>query len=892
MQIATIKTNRKLLGLVAAIALVFTSFAFVEPSKAATTCPTAQCASLKVHYKRTTPTSYNDWGLWLWAFKGVGLPESVVTPFSNSNLDADGFGYIETLVPISAGVTELGLIPRLKSGWTKDMDQDRVVKLDSNNSAEIWIKQGDAYIYDNRLFTLPSEIWAANIETMRTIKVVFSKAESSAGTSGFTLTGVGAPAIKSVTRINDLSNGTSYSYKQWLIETETDIPLGSELTVTHTHPTTPSRSFGSHLAVANNVFTSPEFVNNFTYTGDDLGSTYTAAKTDFRVWAPTASAVELVTYATATTPKESGVVTAMTQDLKGTWITTLTGNKAGQVYNYRVTAGGNTEEAVDPYARSVTVDGNRGVVMDLAATNPVGWTTHTKPAFSGRLVDSVMYELHVRDATIDPSSGVAASYRGKFLGLTQLGKTVKYGKVTAPTGLSAIKDLGVTHVQLLPMYDYASGGLESNPTYNWGYDPKNFNAPEGQYSSDPTNPIARVKELKAAIMAMHKAGLRVTMDVVYGHVASATEFSQQLIVPGYWFRRDANGVLHNGSGCGNDTATERPMVRKFIVDSMKYWTKEYKLDGFRIDQMGLWDVATMNAVRAGVSSIEPKATIIGEGWSMGPSIGLPKGTQGELRNMPGIGAFNDGIRNAVKGSPDGLSDGGYVNGSPGGTINAVKSGIIGNTFNPNVTVPWLVLDAGQAVNYAEAHDNMTLFDKLWAVNSQTSRAAVAKQSRQISSLLFLAQGTPFIQAGQEFLRTKGGDPNSYISPDSVNSIKWGERAKEATTVAYNKGLIAIRKAHPAFRQSSPTIIAKIVKFLSAPSDVLAYSIDGKAVKDSWGTIVVASNPNASAKKVVLPAKGTWLVKVMNDKAGVATLQTLKNTNFVMVPANSTILLHK
>ena len=889
MQLSTTRINRKLLGLVAAIALVFTSFAFVEPSKAATTCPTAQCASLKVHYKRTISTSYNDWGLWLWAFKGTGLPESVVTPFSNSNKDADGFGYIETLVPISAGVTELGLIPRLKSGWTKDMDQDRIVKLDANKSAEIWIKQGDAYIYNNSSFTLPAEIWSANIETLRTIKVVISKPYGLAG-AGFSLEGFGAPNVISATKINDNSNGSS-SLKQWLLTTDADIPLGSALTVKHTDAD-PARVYGERLAVAGNVFTSPAFVDNFTYEGDDLGSVFTAAKTDFRVWAPTASAVSLVTYATATTPKEDAVITPMTLDVKGTWITTLTGNKAGQVYNYRVTAGGNTEEAVDPYARSVTIDGNRGVVMDLAATNPTGWTTHVKPAFSGRLVDSVMYELHVRDASIDPSSGVSAANRGKFLGLTELGKTVKVGKVTSPTVLSAMKDLGVTHVQLLPMYDYASGGLESNPTFNWGYDPKNFNAPEGQYSSDPANPIARVKELKSAIMAMHKAGLRVTMDVVYGHVASATEFSQQLIVPGYWFRRDANGVLHNGSGCGNDTATERPMVRKFIVDSMKYWTKEYKLDGFRIDQMGLWDVGTMNAVRAGVSSIEPKATIIGEGWTMGPSIGLPKGTQGELRNMPGVGAFNDGIRNAVKGSPDGLSDGGYVNGSPGGTINAVKSGIIGNTFNPNVTVPWLVLEAGQAVNYAEAHDNMTLFDKLWAVNSQTSRAAVAKQSRQISSLLFLAQGTPFIQAGQEFLRSKDGDPNSYRSPDSVNSIKWGERAKEATTVAYNKGLIAIRKAHPAFRQSSPTIIAKIVKFLSAPSDVLAYSIDGKAVKDSWGTIVVASNPNASAKKVVLPAKATWLVKVMNDKAGVATLQTLKNTNFVMVPANSTILLHK
>ena len=889
MRLSATPINRKLLGIVAAIALVFTSFAFVEPSRAAGTCPTAQCATLKVHYKRTVTTSYNDWGLWLWAFKGSGLPESVVTPFSNSVRDADGFGYIDTLVPISAGVTELGMIPRMKSGWTKDMDQDRVVKLDSNKSAEIWIKQGDAYIYSNSSYTLPAEIWSANIESFRTIKVVLSKAYSLAG-AGFSLSGAGAPNVVSAVKLNDNPNGSS-SFKQWLITTDADIPLGSPIFVEHTDAD-PTRVYGERQAVAGKVFTSSEFVANFTYEGDDLGSTHTAAKTDFRVWAPTASAVELVTYASATTPKVDGVATAMTKDVKGTWIGSLSGNKAGQVYNYRVTVGGNTEEAVDPYARSVTVDGNRSVVMDLAATNPTGWASQVKPAFSGRLTDSVMYELHVRDASIDPSSGVSAANRGKYLGLTELGKTVKVGKVTSPTGLSAIKDLGVTHVQLLPFYDYASGGLETNPTFNWGYDPKNFNAPEGQYSSDPTNPISRVRELKSAIMAMHKAGLRVTMDVVYGHVASATEFSQQAIVPGYWFRRDANGVLTNGSGCGNDVATERPMVRKFIVDSMKYWTKEYKLDGFRIDQMGLWDVTTLNTVRAGVSTVEPKATIIGEGWSMGPSIGVSQGTQGQLVNMPGLGAFNDGIRNAVKGSPDGLSDGGYVNGNPSGTLNAVKAGIIGNTPSNTVTVPWLTLDAGQAVNYAEAHDNMTLFDKLWAVNSQTSRAAVAKQSRQIASLLFLAQGTPFIQAGQEFLRSKDGAANSYNLSDTVNSLKWGARVSEATTVAYYKGLIALRKAHPAFRQSSPAVIASMVKFLVAPSDVLAYSLNGKAVKDSWATIVVASNPNASAKKVVLPAKATWLVTVLNDKAGVATLQTLKNTNFVMVPANSTIVLHK
>jgi len=394
------------------------------------------------------------------------------------------------------------------------------------------------------------------------------------------------------------------------------------------------------------------------------------------------------------------------------------------------------------------------------------------------------------------------------------------------------------------------------------------------------------------VQAIHNAGLRVTMDVVYGHVASATEFSEQLIVPGYWFRRDANGNLTNGSGCGNDVATERPMVRKFIVDSMKYWTSEYKLDGFRIDQMGLWDVNTLNAVRAGVSSVEPKATIIGEGWSMGPSIGQAQGTQSQLLNMPGLGAFNDGIRNAVKGSPDGTSDGGYVNGNPGGTLGALKAGIIGHTSSNTVIVPWLTLDAGQSVNYAEAHDNMTLFDKLFAVNNQTSRSAVAKQDRQIASLILLAEGTPFIQAGQEFLRSKEGEANSYNLSDSINSLKWGQRVTESTTVNYYKGLIALRKAHPAFRMNTPAAITANLKFLNAPSDVLEYSINGKAVKDSWSTIVVISNPNSTATKVNLPSSGNWNVVVQGDKAGVATFAVLKSTKTVTVAPNSTLVIYK
>jgi pullulanase len=764
------------------------------------------------------------------------------------------------------------------------------VNLDSNKTAEIWIQQGDAYIYNNSSFTLPSEIWEASIQTFKTIKVTLSKPNGTAA-AGFSITGVDAPAIEKVEKIKDLNNGTTSSNKQWLITTATDIPLGSNLTLVH-QDADPARTFGSRLINPAAIFTSTEFVNAYTYDGDDLGATYTSAKTDFRVWAPTASEVSLLTYASADAAKNTATVTPMVKSVKGTWTASLSGDRHLQVYMYRVTVGGNTEEAVDPYARSVTANGVRGVVVDLAKTNPAGFVAQAKPAFSGKAADSIMYELHVRDASIEPSSGVKAADRGKFKGLAQLGTSVKVGKVSGSTGLSYMKELGVTHVQLLPMYDYASGGDELNPTFNWGYDPEHFNVPEGQYSSDPTNPVARITELKTAVQAMHKAGLRVTMDVVYGHVASATEFSQNLIVPGYWFRKDASGNLTNRSGCGNDTATERPMVRKFIVDSMKYWTKEYKLDGFRIDQMGLWDVTTMNQVANAVRAIEPKATIIGEAWSMGGDSGQPQGNQTQLVNMPGIGGFNDGIRNAVKGSPDGLSDGGYVNGNPGGTLTALKAGIIGHTPSNVLTVPWQTLDAGQSVNYAEAHDNMTLFDKLWAVNNQQSRPAVAKQSRQISSLLFASQGTAFIQAGQEFLRTKNGDHNSYRSSDAVNSLKWTERITQKVTVDYNKGLIAMRKAHPAFRLNTPASIQANLKFLNAPNNVLAFSLNGKAVKDKWATIVVISNPNSTTQNVNLPSVGDWKVVVSGDKAGVATLSTLKKAKVASVAANSTLIIWK
>ena len=358
------------------------------------------------------------------------------------------------------------------------------------------------------------------------------------------------------------------------------------------------------------IYDSPEFAAKYTYTGNDLGVTYTKASTKLRVWAPTATAVDVVTYKESDSPSSSGVLTKMSYDSKGTWVATLKGDRNGTVFNYRVHVNNTVNEAVDPYVRATTVNGYRGVIVNLDATDPKGWSA-AKPKFSGQPTDAVIYELHVRDLSMDQSSGISEAHKGKYLAFTDLNTANKGQK----TGVSAIKELGVTHVELLPIFDYATVN-ENMPSFNWGYDPQNYNVPEGSYSSDPTNPTKRITELKSAIASMHKTGLRVNMDVVYNHVSNANTFSQNLIVPGYFFRRDDNGNLTSGSGCGNDVASERPMVRKFIVDSVKYWASEYNLDGFRFDLMGLMDIQTINEITSALKKIDPTILVIGEGWNM------------------------------------------------------------------------------------------------------------------------------------------------------------------------------------------------------------------------------------------------------------------------------------
>ncbi len=631
------------------------------------------------------------------------------------------------------------------------------------------------------------------------------------------------------------------------------------------------------------LYDSPEFAAKYTYTGNDLGNTYSKTETKMRVWAPTATAVKVVTYAKATSTLAEGVEIEMTQDVNGTWVAKVAGDKDGLIYNYRVTVDGVTNEAVDPYVRATTINGARGVVVDLAKTNPANWKK-TKPAFSGKTVDAVIYELHVRDFSIDASSGIPAAHKGKFLAFTNLNTSFNGQK----TGISAIKDLGVTHVELLPFFDFASVD-EASPGFNWGYDPMNYNVPEGSYSSDPNKPTARITELKQAIQAMHDQKLRVNMDVVYNHVYNAGAFSQESIVPGYWFRTDETGSLTNGTGVGNDTASERPMVRKFIVDSVKYWATEYNLDGFRFDLMGIHDIQTVNEITAALKVIDPTIIVIAEGWNMGTLPDDQKANQINIAKLNNVAMFNDQIRDGLKGSVFNATDTGWATGKISAASD-IYAGIVGNTdYSAAFLTKWTTTAPGQSVNYVESHDNLSLADKLTASVKGVSPAGVAQLSQFASSVAFLAQGVPFLQAGQEFLRSKNGNENSYNADDATNSLKWSTKVKYVATTKYYQGLFALRAAHPAFRMSTTAQVKANLKFLKTTNDVIAYSLNGKAVKDKASTIVVIHNPNPGAAVVTLPNKKKWEIVVKGGVAGTKTIESI-TAGKVSVAGQTTMVL--
>ncbi len=618
------------------------------------------------------------------------------------------------------------------------------------------------------------------------------------------------------------------------------------------------------------------------YTGDDLGSTVRDGRTTFRVWAPTAAQVTLKFF----TGGEREI--PMAPDRDGTWVTAFDGSLHGSEYRYRVLVDGAWREAVDPYGRTSTVNGEHSVVVELPRTDPQRWEA-AKPPFSGELVDAVFYELHTRDFSIDPSSGVSESARGKWLALTEHGTKTPSGN---RSGIDHIREMGITHLQLLPIYDFGSVDELDATQYNWGYDPVQYNVPEGSYASNPSDPVCRIIELKQTVQSLHDDGLRVVMDVVYNHVFDAAAHAFEQLVPGYFFRMQDDGRYGDASGCGNEVASERAMVRKYIVDSVAYWAREYHLDGFRFDLMGILDVDTMRQVRDALDAIDPSILVIGEGWSIGELLPADqKADQQNAERMPRVAHFNDGIRDGVKGSVFEAAECGYVQGNLEAR-DAVLDGIVGNVrFAEAIGGSWGEIAPGLSVSYVEAHDNLTLFDKLAASMRDASADERARAFRVATSIALLAQGLPFLHAGQEFMRTKGGDDNSYTSGDAVNALQWEQRVVEFDMVEYVRGLVALRKAHPAFRMRTADQVRANLRFMSTDSSTIAYVLNGTAVRDLWSEIVVIHNVARTTTRVELPATAMWGIAVDSWRAGF-TVPMREPAGAVDVAPQSTMVLFR
>ena len=603
-------------------------------------------------------------------------------------------------------------------------------------------------------------------------------------------------------------------------------------------------------------YSSSSFEKAYTYTGGDLGALWSPGCTRFRVWAPTASAVRLRLY-----PDGSGSAPIgeypMTPGSEGTWTLSLDGDLHGVYYTYLVTVDGITRESIDPYARAGGVNGLRGMVIDLGRTDPDGWASDQGPRMA--ITDAVIWEVHVRDLSIHLSSGM--ENKGKYLALTEENTATAHG---FPTGLAHIKALGVTHVQLLPIYDYGSvdEACPDRRQYNWGYDPVNFNFPEGSYSSDPFHGEVRVRELKEAIHALHKNGIGVIMDVVYNHVYRRDDFGFNKIVPGYFSRGTSNG-----SCCGNDTASERSMVRKFIVDSLCYWAEEYHLDGFRFDLAGIIDADTIRLARQALERKTPGLLLYGEGWDMhtvATKQDVRLATQKNAPSLPGFGFFNDTIRNLIRGPLFETADPGFASGAfP--ALSELAAAFAGR--------PGWTEDPKQSINYCSCHDNYTLADRIALARHGISKQELARRNRLAAAFCILAQGVPFFQAGEEMLRSKpsgrgGFVDNSYRSSDRVNALRWNtfESPDALQTLRYYQGLIALRKEFPLFRLTSRAQIDEKLHFFPCGG---AHT-PGFLLEDSGRRLLVIFHPEDTPLEVSLP-QGPWNALVWDNDAGTRVL---------------------
>lgn len=637
---------------------------------------------------------------------------------------------------------------------------------------------------------------------------------------------------------------------------------------------------------------------------------YSKVKTLFKLNAPTTANLDGMTGATTQIDKKKQVEIHIYEDGQGgkaiktikmkasgenRWEATVKGDLKGKFYTFDIGKG----ETPGVFAKAVGVNGMRGAIVDMAETNPQGWENDQRPVIQSP-ADLVIYEMHWRDFSIDVSSGL--KNKGKFLALTE------------PKAIEHLKNLGVNAVHILPSFDYASVDETKldTPQYNWGYDPKNYNVPEGSYSTDPYNPVTRIKEFKQMVQALHKAGIRVILDVVYNHTFNIDHSNFQLTYPDMYYRKTADGKYSDGSGCGNETASEKPLMREFMLESVKYWIDEYHIDGFRFDLMGVHDIETMQQIRAEVNKIDPSIYIYGEGWSAG-SCAYPVdklAMKANAQQLNGIAAFSDDMRDALRGPFSDDHKGALLAGIPG-EEESLKFGIVGGIAHPQVDMtkvnydkkPW-TNNPTEQISYVSCHDDMCLVDRLKAsipsltdknIQEKERTAELIRIDQLAQTAVFTSQGVPFILSGEEMLRDKKGVHNSYNSPDSINHLDWNNLQRYPQLFTYYKNLIQLRKNHPAFRLATGDKVRQHLEFLPAVNskDVKQDCLVGFLLKDlqeidAWKTIVVIYNFNKEAKEMAIP-EGNYTIACCNgaiDEAGLGEVSGKE----VLVDGQSALIL--
>ena len=622
---------------------------------------------------------------------------------------------------------------------------------------------------------------------------------------------------------------------------------------------------------------------------------YSPIETKFTLWAPTAEEVRVLLYDSG---NEGSAYQTLSLEMgeDGIWNTSIKEDLKGKFYTFNVKVNGKwLGDTPGIMAKAVGVNGKRAAVIDLRSTDPEGWANDVRPLLKD-YADIIVYEMHHRDFSLDSVSGIRN--KGKFLALTELGTTTSQGE---KTGIDHLKELGVTHVHILPSYDYASVD-ESKPDkaqYNWGYDPQNYNVPDGSYSTDPYKPDVRIKEFKQMVQALHKAGIRVVLDVVYNHTFNTEESNFERTVPGYFYRQTKDGKPANGSGCGNETASDRAMMRKYMVESVLYRINEYHIDGFRFDLMGIHDIETMNEIRAAVDKIDPSIFIYGEGWA----ASAPQLDQEELAmkaniyKMPRIAAFSDEMRDGLRGGWDDDRKGAFLIGQPGHEM-SIKFGLVGAVKHPQVIndsvnyskEPW-ALQPTQMISYVSCHDDMCLADRLKATMPDATDEERASLHKLAETFVFTSQGVPFIFAGDEMMRDKKGIHNSYNSPDSINTIDWRNKTIHHDVFDYVRELITLRKNHPAFRMGDADKVRQYMEFLPVEgSNLVAFILKDNANGDSWKNIIVAFNSRKEPAKLSIPA-GRYTIVCKDGKIKQSGMGQVSG-NKIIVPARSAMIIHQ